>query len=65
MELNVELKEALKDVSLLRHQAYVAGEWRAADSGGTLEVFDPATGNVLHPVPGGGIDPRTGRIVPR
>ncbi|HEY3537648.1 MAG TPA: NAD-dependent succinate-semialdehyde dehydrogenase [Trinickia sp.] len=47
----MELKEALKDVSLLRHQAYVAGEWRAADSGGALEVFDPATGGSLGTVP--------------
>jgi hypothetical protein len=28
-------------------------------------TFDPRTGNVLHPVPGGGIDPRTGLITPR
>jgi succinate-semialdehyde dehydrogenase / glutarate-semialdehyde dehydrogenase len=47
----MELKEALKDVSLLRHQAYVAGEWRAADAGGALEVFDPATGGSLGTVP--------------
>lgn len=27
--------------------------------------FDPLTGNVLHEVPGGAIDPRTGRFTPR
>jgi hypothetical protein len=28
-------------------------------------AVDPRTGNVLHPVPGGAIDPRTGQFVPR
>lgn len=27
--------------------------------------FDPRTGNMLHEIPGGAIDPRTGRLTPR
>jgi hypothetical protein len=28
-------------------------------------AVDPATGHVLHEVPGGYVDPRTGQFVPR
>ncbi|ONC74386.1 NAD-dependent succinate-semialdehyde dehydrogenase [Burkholderia pseudomallei] len=45
------LEHALKDPSLLRHQAYIGGEWQAADSDATFEVFDPATGESLGTVP--------------
>lgn len=45
------LEHALKDSSLLRHQAYIGGEWQAADSDATFEVFDPATGESLGTVP--------------
>ncbi|KKI74769.1 succinate-semialdehyde dehydrogenase [Burkholderia pseudomallei] len=45
------LEHALKDPSLLRHQAYIGGEWQAADSDATFEVFDPATGESLGIVP--------------
>ena len=47
----MDLGYALKDASLLRHEAYINGEWQAADSGETLEVFDPATGEPLGSVP--------------
>lgn len=47
----MDLVHALKDPSLLRHQAYVDGEWRAADSGTTFDVVDPATGHLLGQVP--------------
>ncbi|RDU95794.1 NAD-dependent succinate-semialdehyde dehydrogenase [Trinickia dinghuensis] len=47
----MDLEHALKDPSLLRHQAYIDGEWQAAESGATLDVFDPATGNSLGTVP--------------
>ena len=47
----MDLEHALKDPSLLMHRAYIAGEWRAADSGATFEVFDPATGESLGTVP--------------
>jgi succinate-semialdehyde dehydrogenase/glutarate-semialdehyde dehydrogenase len=47
----MDLGHALKDASLLRHEAYIDGEWQGADSGATLEVSDPATGESLGSVP--------------
>jgi succinate-semialdehyde dehydrogenase / glutarate-semialdehyde dehydrogenase len=41
----------LKDPSLLRQQAYVAGEWINADDGATVPVINPATGETLGTVP--------------
>jgi succinate-semialdehyde dehydrogenase / glutarate-semialdehyde dehydrogenase len=41
----------LKDASLLRTQAFIAGEWQGATDGSTFEVRNPATGNVLGTVP--------------
>jgi succinate-semialdehyde dehydrogenase/glutarate-semialdehyde dehydrogenase len=41
----------LDDPTLLRTQAYVAGEWTGADSGATTPVTDPATGETLATVP--------------
>lgn len=41
----------LSDPSLLRQQAYVNGEWIDADSGETIEVNNPATGEILAEVP--------------
>jgi succinate-semialdehyde dehydrogenase/glutarate-semialdehyde dehydrogenase len=41
----------LKDPSLLRQRCYVDGEWIDADAGGTVEVTNPATGEVLGTVP--------------
>jgi len=41
----------LKDPSLLRQQAFVAGEWVNADDGGTVAVVNPATGETLGTVP--------------
>ncbi|MQA22539.1 NADP-dependent succinate-semialdehyde dehydrogenase [Rugamonas rivuli] len=41
----------LKDPTLLRQQAYVDGAWRDADSGATLAVTNPATGEQLGTVP--------------
>ncbi|MBU6488017.1 MAG: NAD-dependent succinate-semialdehyde dehydrogenase [Burkholderiales bacterium] len=41
----------LKDPSLLRTQAFIAGSWQDADSGASLEVRNPATGGVLATVP--------------
>lgn len=45
------LEHALKGPSLLRHQAYIGGEWQAADSDATFEVFGPATEESLGTVP--------------
>jgi len=41
----------LKDPTLLRQQAYVAGAWIAADDGKTVAVTNPATGEQLGTVP--------------
>ncbi|QCP54019.1 NAD-dependent succinate-semialdehyde dehydrogenase [Trinickia violacea] len=41
----------LKDASLLRTQAFIAGEWQGAADGSTFEVRNPATGNLLGTVP--------------
>jgi succinate-semialdehyde dehydrogenase/glutarate-semialdehyde dehydrogenase len=41
----------LADSNLWKQQGYVAGEWRAADSGRTAEVRNPATAEVLGTVP--------------
>ena len=41
----------LTDSSLLRKQCYVDGAWIDSDSGDTIEVTNPATGEVLATVP--------------
>ncbi|MGJ7530623.1 NAD-dependent succinate-semialdehyde dehydrogenase [Variovorax sp. GB1P17] len=41
----------LKDPSLLRYQAWVAGQWIDADDGKTLQVLNPANGELLGSVP--------------
>jgi succinate-semialdehyde dehydrogenase/glutarate-semialdehyde dehydrogenase len=41
----------LKDPKLLRQQCYLAGEWRDADSGASLDVNNPATGERIGTVP--------------
>jgi succinate-semialdehyde dehydrogenase/glutarate-semialdehyde dehydrogenase len=46
----------LTDPGLLRTQAYVAGKWIAAKSGGVLAVTNPATGAQLGTVPDCGAD---------
>ena len=37
--------------TLLREQAYIDGQWVGADSGGTITVTDPATGETLGVAP--------------
>ncbi len=41
----------LKDASLFRQQAYVDGVWIDADSGATVKVDNPATGETLGTIP--------------
>lgn len=41
----------LKDASLFRQQAYVDGAWIDADSGATVSVDNPATGETLGTIP--------------
>jgi len=44
-------KLTLKDMSLLKTQAFIAGQWCDSDDGQTLEVTNPATGEILGRVP--------------
>ena len=44
----------LKDASLLRQQCYIDGQWTGADSGGSLDVANPASGEKLGTVPNAG-----------
>ena len=41
----------LKDPALLKTHAYLAGEWQGADDGATLQVTNPATGELIATVP--------------
>jgi len=41
----------LKDQQLFRQQCYIDGAWSAADSGATLAVTNPATGETLGTIP--------------
>jgi len=47
---------ALKDSTLFREACYVNGEWIAADSSETIDVTNPATGDVLGTTPKMGAD---------
>jgi len=49
------LKLSLKDPTLLRDACLVAGQWIAADSGGTIAVDNPSTGAVVGHVPNMGV----------
>ncbi len=42
---------SLQDPDLFRRQAYIDGQWCDADNGATLEVNNPATGEILGTVP--------------
>jgi succinate-semialdehyde dehydrogenase/glutarate-semialdehyde dehydrogenase len=44
-------KLPLHDSDLFRQQAYIGGSWCDAESGATIEVNDPATGEILGTVP--------------
>jgi hypothetical protein len=46
----------LTDRRLFRELAFVGGKWRSANSGATLTVVDPATGEPIGSVPDMGID---------
>ncbi|UCJ18274.1 NADP-dependent succinate-semialdehyde dehydrogenase [Pseudomonas sp. MM211] len=41
----------LNDPDLLRHQAYINGQWSDANDGATTEIFNPANGESLGRVP--------------
>jgi succinate-semialdehyde dehydrogenase/glutarate-semialdehyde dehydrogenase len=42
---------SLKDPSLLRELAYIAGQWVGADGGATMDVVNPATGKTIGTAP--------------
>ncbi|MGD9744713.1 MAG: aldehyde dehydrogenase family protein, partial [Dongiaceae bacterium] len=42
---------ALKDPRLFRQQGYINGKWADADSGATIDVTNPATGETLGTIP--------------
>ncbi len=46
----------LDDMSLFRQQCYIDGAWVDADSGATIEVTNPATGEALGTIPKLGAD---------
>ena len=46
----------LRDSSLFRQQAYIAGVWSEAENGQTIKVNNPATGEILGTVPKMGAD---------
>lgn len=46
----------LSDMSLFRQQCYIDGQWLDADSGMSLDVTNPATGELLGTVPSMGAD---------
>src|SRR5690606_10064789 len=46
----------LKNPDLFRQQCYINGKWCDADSGATIEVTNPATGEVLGTIPKMGAD---------
>ncbi len=50
------LKEKLRDPSLLRQQCFINGEWLDANSGETIDVTNPATGEVIGAIPKMGTD---------
>lgn len=41
----------LKDASLLKQLCYINGQWMAADSGQTISVTNPATGEMIGAIP--------------
>ena len=43
------LKDILKDKSLLKEQCYIDGKWVSGDD--TIEVTNPASGDVIASVP--------------
>ena len=52
----------ISDKSLLRHDAFIGGEWVAADDRSCLEVTNPATAQVIATVPRMG-EAETGRAI--
>ncbi|MFL0802686.1 MAG: NAD-dependent succinate-semialdehyde dehydrogenase [Agarilytica sp.] len=53
----------LQDTSLLRFQNYIGGQWMDAESGETLNVYNPATGEVIATVTNASINDTRAAII--
>jgi len=51
MDTKTEAHVSLKDSSLLHEQCYIGGEWIDAADGKTIDVNNPATGEIIATVP--------------
>ena len=49
--MSVDFDFQLNEPALVRQQCYIDGQWCDADSGKTLEVSNPANGQVIAQVP--------------
>lgn len=45
------MKLSIRDNRLLRHDAFIGGEWVAADDRSSMDVINPATGDIITSVP--------------
>jgi len=52
----MDIRSKLSDPSLFCEQGYIDGAWVDADSGGRVDVTDPATGDVVGTIPDMGAD---------
>ncbi len=53
---NIDLRSLLADTSLLRSQAYIAGEWVDSNSSKTFNVINPANSQTITTVPDLGVE---------
>ena len=60
--MDTEVNVKLEDPALLRQQCFINGEWVDAASGQTIEVDNPAVGEVIATVPSLGADEVRGAI---
>ena len=51
MDTKTEARITLKDPSLLHEQCYIDGTWVDADDGGSIDVNNPASGEIIASVP--------------
>ena len=52
----MDIRSKLSDPSLFCEQGYIDGAWVDADGGGTVDVTDPATGDLVGTIPDMGTD---------
>ena len=55
-QMNIDLGSLLSDPTLLRSQAYIAGEWIDSKSNKTFNVTNPATSQIITAVPDLGVE---------